>query len=795
MTTQLEQAWELAKQRFAAVGIDVEEALRQLDRLPVSMHCWQGDDVSGFENPEGSLTGGIQATGNYPGKARNASELRTDLEQAMRLIPGPKRLNLHAIYLESDTPVSRDQIKPEHFKNWVEWAKANQLGLDFNPSCFSHPLSADGFTLSHADDSIRQFWIDHCKASRRVSAYFGEQLGTPSVMNIWIPDGMKDITVDRLAPRQRLLAALDEVISEKLNPAHHIDAVESKLFGIGAESYTVGSNEFYMGYATSRQTALCLDAGHFHPTEVISDKISAAMLYVPQLLLHVSRPVRWDSDHVVLLDDETQAIASEIVRHDLFDHIVHMLSRDIDRLTIPSLISRMTTDTFYIYRIVGITQRLGVRAPIMLLGGILITLTMDWVLSLVLIAMLPLMCVLVYLISRKGVPLYAALQRRVDDLVRVVRENASGVRIIKALGKTEHEKERFAQVNTSVAQQETHASVIMAINNPTMQFILNAGLVLVILAGAQRVNSGLTEPGKIVAFLSYFTIILNAMLSITRFLTMYSKALASAHRLQEVLDTELEGSTQPAEPAEPNAPHIQFDHVTFSYNHVSPNVHDVSFSLKKGQTLGILGPTGAGKSTLIRLLLRFYDADSGSIRIDGQDVRSMELSSLRGRIGAVFQNDALFRGEIGENIRLGREITLDEVNDAIRRAQAESFIEEKGGVNSEVQSHGSNFSGGQQQRLLLSRALAGTPDILLLDDATSALDFKTESAFRQALREQSKATTTIIIAQRISAVMHCDQILVMEDGEMLGLGTHEELMQSCPLYQEIAALQIGGEAQ
>ena len=239
------------------------------------------------------------------------------------------------------------------------------------------------------------------------------------------------------------------------------------------------------------------------------------------------------------------------VRHDLFDHIVHMQSRDIDRLTIPSLISRMTTDTFYIYRIVGITQRLGVRAPIMLLGGILITLTMDWVLSLVLIAMLPLMCVLVYLISRKGVPLYAALQRRVDDLVRVVRENASGVRIIKALGKTEHEKERFAQVNTSVAQQETHASVIMAINNPTMQFILNAGLVLVILAGAQRVNSGLTEPGKIVAFLSYFTIILNAMLSITRFLTMYSKALASAHRLQEVLDTELEGSTQPAEPSAP----------------------------------------------------------------------------------------------------------------------------------------------------------------------------------------------------------------------------------------------------
>ncbi|MFA9207701.1 MAG: L-rhamnose isomerase [Yersinia sp. (in: enterobacteria)] len=321
MTNSIEQAWDLAKQRFAAVGVDVDAALARLDTLPVSMHCWQGDDVTGFENPDGVLTGGIQATGNYPGKARNATELRSDIELALTLIPGPKRLNLHAIYLESDTPVARNKIEPRHFSRWVEWAKKHHLGLDFNPSCFSHPLSADGFTLSHANPEIRQFWIEHCQASRRISAYFGEQLGTPSVMNIWIPDGMKDTPIDRLAPRQRLLSALDEVISEKLNPEHHIDAVESKLFGIGAESYTVGSNEFYMGYAASRQTALCLDAGHFHPTEVISDKISSAMLYVPRLLLHVSRPVRWDSDHVVLLDDETQAIASEIIRHDLFDRV------------------------------------------------------------------------------------------------------------------------------------------------------------------------------------------------------------------------------------------------------------------------------------------------------------------------------------------------------------------------------------------------------------------------------------------------------------------------------------------
>ncbi|MCX8956034.1 L-rhamnose isomerase [Erwinia psidii] len=321
MTQAIDQAFGLAKQRFAAIGIDVDAAMALLDKMPISIHCWQGDDVRGFENPQGGLTGGIQATGNYPGKARNATELRADLDKALSLIPGAKRLNLHAIYLESDTPVERSDIRPEHFDRWVEWAKANQLGLDFNPSCFSHPMSESGFTLSSANKEVRQFWIEHCKASRRISAYFGEQLGTPSVMNIWVPDGMKDLTVDRFAPRERLMNSLDEVISEKLNPAHHIDAVESKLFGIGAESYTVGSNEFCLGYAASRQTALTLDAGHFHPTEVISDKISTAMLYVPRLLLHVSRPVRWDSDHVVLLDDETQAIANEIVRQKLFDKV------------------------------------------------------------------------------------------------------------------------------------------------------------------------------------------------------------------------------------------------------------------------------------------------------------------------------------------------------------------------------------------------------------------------------------------------------------------------------------------
>ncbi|MFM2479383.1 L-rhamnose isomerase [Celerinatantimonas sp. MCCC 1A17872] len=321
MRDEIESAFQLAKTRYANIGVDVDQALNVLADIPVSMHCWQGDDVIGFEQQAGPLSGGIQATGNYPGKARNAQELRQDLEFAMQLIPGAKRLNLHAIYLECDHPVERDQLQPEYFAGWVNWAKTQKIGLDFNPTCFSHPLSNDGFTLAHQDDKVRQFWIEHCKACRDVSAYFGQSLGTASVMNIWIPDGMKDIPVDRLGPRQRLIEALDEIIDEKLSPQYHIDAVESKLFGVGLESYTVGSNEFYLGYAASRQIALCLDAGHFHPTEVISDKISAASLYVPQLLLHVSRPVRWDSDHVVLLDQETQAIAQEIIRSQLLDRV------------------------------------------------------------------------------------------------------------------------------------------------------------------------------------------------------------------------------------------------------------------------------------------------------------------------------------------------------------------------------------------------------------------------------------------------------------------------------------------
>ena len=325
MSTKIERmtkAYELAKEAYAELGIDTEAVMEQLKKVAVSIHCWQGDDVTGFENPDQQLTGGIQATGNYPGKARTPEELRADIDKAFSMIPGAKRLNLHALYLEAEgEKVSRDKIEPKHFANWVEWAKGQGVGLDFNPSLFSHPLADDGLTLSHPDPEVRRFWIDHVKASRKVSEYFGKELGTPSVMNIWIPDGFKDIPADRLGPRKRLLEALDACIAEPIDKKYHLDAVESKVFGIGSESYVVGSHEFYMGYAIKNDLLYCLDAGHFHPTEVISNKISALSLFVDEMLLHVSRPVRWDSDHVVILDDELQAIAQEIVRADLLEKV------------------------------------------------------------------------------------------------------------------------------------------------------------------------------------------------------------------------------------------------------------------------------------------------------------------------------------------------------------------------------------------------------------------------------------------------------------------------------------------
>jgi len=316
-TKSIERAYALARERYAALGVNTDRVVKRLAGVPVSLHCWQGDDVGGFEDFGGSLTGGLVATGNYPGKARTPDELRADAAMALSLIPGKHRFNLHAFYGEfGGRKVGRNEIEPRHFRKWVAWAKSLGIGLDFNPTCFSHPRSASGFTLSHPNKAVRQFWIEHCQASRRVGAAMGRALGTPTVTNVWIPDGMKDTPADRRGPRERLEESLDAVFSKKLNPKHNLDAVEGKLFGIGAESYTVGMHEFYLGYAVKNQKLVCLDAGHYHPTENVADKISSVLCFLPEILLHVSRGVRWDSDHVDTLTDELMGIAQELVRGD-----------------------------------------------------------------------------------------------------------------------------------------------------------------------------------------------------------------------------------------------------------------------------------------------------------------------------------------------------------------------------------------------------------------------------------------------------------------------------------------------
>ena len=310
--------YEAAREAYGLLGVDTEAALGILARTPISVHCWQGDDVGGFESSSaGDPGGGLAVTGNYPGRARTAEELRADLEKVFSLVPGKHRLNLHAFYLDSGgKKVDRDQIETSHFQGWIDWAKSLGLGMDFNPTCFAHPKAADGFTLAHRDPGIRAFWIEHARRCRTIGADIGRALGSTCMVNVWIPDGYKDLPVDRIAPRQRLIESLDAIFAEKLPERDEIDAVECKLFGIGSESYVAGSHEFYLGYAVSRQKAVCLDAGHFHPTETLADKISSVLLFVPRLLLHVSRGVRWDSDHVVILDDPTRAVMEELVRGD-----------------------------------------------------------------------------------------------------------------------------------------------------------------------------------------------------------------------------------------------------------------------------------------------------------------------------------------------------------------------------------------------------------------------------------------------------------------------------------------------
>lgn len=488
---------------------------------------------------------------------------------------------------------------------------------------------------------------------------------------------------------------------------------------------------------------------------------------------------------------------TEQIRNDLFSKIMYLSNKQVDSITIPSLISRITTDTYNVHQMLGMMQRLGVRAPIMLIGGIIITFTLDVKLTFVMLSVMPVILVLVIFVSKIGIPMYSILQRKIDQLVRVVREDADGIRVIKALSKESYEKEKFAKINQEAAEQEKKANMVMSALNPGMNLCLNLGTVFVIVVGAYQVNHGELQAGVIIAFLTYVTLILNALLFASKMFMIYSKASASAKRIVDIMDLPEELQVEQMEKKESQY-HIEFDHVTFSYhnkkNMQEQTLNDIHFFLKKGETLGIIGATGSGKSTIVQLLMRFYDVQKGAIRIDGRDIRSIETEKLRKKFGVVFQNDFISADSIYENIRFGREIYEDEIMEAATIAKANEFILGKSeGFETVIAAKGADLSGGQKQRLLISRAVAAKPEILILDDSSSALDYKTDAALRKELREQFQETTVILIAQRVSSVMQANHICVLDEGNMIGYGTHKELIKTCSVYQEISQLQLGEE--
>lgn len=490
-----------------------------------------------------------------------------------------------------------------------------------------------------------------------------------------------------------------------------------------------------------------------------------------------------------------KTVAGEI-RGDLFRRTVRLSPAQTDRYTVASLESRITTDTYNIHHFLNVIQRMGVRAPILLVGGLAVTATLDPVLTLVMAAALPLIFISVYGISVKGLPLFRRAQMAVDRMVKVVREDAQGIRVIKALSRTEYENGRYEEVNRSLADEERRANETMAAANPLMNLFMNLGLTAVVMAGALRVNAGLTDPGRIVAFIQYFTLISTAMMSVSRLFVIYSKASASAGRVAEVLETPEELTvvkTEDAAAPECGEDYIVFDHVCFSYAGGGEVIKDVSFTLQRGQTLGIIGATGSGKTTLLALLMRLYDVSSGSVRIGGRDVRTIPEDELHSMFGAAMQNDFIYTGTVGDNISFMRGIPEDDVRAAAVTAQADGFIRDfPEGYSHMLTSKGTNVSGGQRQRVLVARAAAGRPDILVLDDSSSALDYRTDSALRRAIAKDMAGTTAVIVAQRVSSVRRCDKILVLSEGGIIGSGTDGELMQSCALYREIAESQMGG---
>ncbi|MBQ4600848.1 MAG: ABC transporter ATP-binding protein [Oscillospiraceae bacterium] len=481
------------------------------------------------------------------------------------------------------------------------------------------------------------------------------------------------------------------------------------------------------------------------------------------------------------------------IRHDLFVKLQSLSARQMDRLTVPSAESRLTSDTYNINQMLTRIQRMGIRAPILLIGGIIMTLQMDAALALVFIGLLPIIGVVVYFVTKYSVPMHMRQQTVLDKVVRVVQENITGIRVIKALSKSDHEKARFHAVNEELAQTGLKAGMITSVTNPVSTMVLNLGLTLVVVVGAFRVNSGEIQPGVIIAFLQYFTMILNAMLGITRIFVMWSKGAASADRVADVLELPEDLAVVPAEEGERSgkAAHIEFRNVSFSYTGVGMDIENLSFRLEHGQTLGILGPTGSGKTTILNLLLRLYDPDAGQVLLDGQDIRTIPYEQLREKFGIVFQNDFITEGTIAHNIRFFRDIDDATVYAAADAAQAEFIAEKEGGMDAEVVVRGNNLSGGQKQRLLIARALAANPEILVLDDASSALDYQTDSRLRRALRENYRNTTTVLVTQRVSSLRHADLILVLDDGRVSGAGDHAHLMQTCEEYRSIAQTQMG----
>lgn len=490
------------------------------------------------------------------------------------------------------------------------------------------------------------------------------------------------------------------------------------------------------------------------------------------------------------------ASAIKQLRHDLFEKIEGLSSKQVDHFTRPSLISRMTSDTYNLYNATAGIQRLGVRAPVLLLGGIIMSFLVDPILTLVMVATLPFIGILVFRVSKRGIPLYKEIQIKTDKLIRTVREFITGARVIKALSMSKHEEERFDKDNTQTVKGELKAHYTMAVINPTMNAIVNVGLVLVLVFGAYRIDQNYIQKGDITAFVTYFTLILNAMMSITRVFVMISRAQASGARVDEVLlieDDILDGNELVEE--YDLEPHIEFNNVSFSYNKQKDNISNISFKLYKGQTLGIIGSTGSGKTTLINLLMRFYDIDSGRISYYGKDIKSLKIESLRQTIGLVLQQDLIFSESIYENIQFNRtKIEQMDVELATKIAQAEFIYERDDAFDNQMATRGMNLSGGQKQRVLIARAIAGKPKLLILDDASSALDYQTDMKMRQALNDVLNDTTKIIIAQRISSIKDADLILVLEQGRIIAKGTHDELLKSSENYQKLANHQMGGVA-